>query len=216
MKQSDKFQFDRVGFINGDGEEVSCWLVKIDTEAKLERFLEIQAYEDAQIWFDIKQSPEDKMGHCKTRKASVIKDLLCSKAEKEGKNYIGLTDAMKEIGKLTSSTKIKLFIEYGELYVNQKGGCRDCHLRDDGRLDEFVFETCYNEDLIYPSCSLADIEITKWPYGQHFYITVNGTTMEVDGKEKWNTVEAAEEAKETLIKRNRFKDSEPAFKPITI
>lgn len=215
MNKADKIRFDRVGWLNDDGTETSCWLARIDTQKKFKMYLDVQSNEDMQIWFDIKNSPEDKMGHCRTRKASTVKNLLNLRMEKEGKRSINIVDGMAEIAKLTIGGKAKLFIQDGEIYVNIKGGYRDTHLRDDGRLDEFIFETCYNEDLIYPSMSSTDVEATKWFGGNHFYITVNGATTDVDGKEKWNTIEAAEEAKETIIKRNRFKDSVKS-KPVVL
>jgi len=207
MKQVDKIRFDKVGFLDGDGNEVSGWLALIDTQEKLEDYLALQSYENAQIWFDIKSSPEDKDGHCPTTKASVYKTLLMIKAEKEGKKQINLVDGIKHIAYLSMDTKVKIFLKDGEVYVGQNGSCRDTHLRDDGRLDEFVFDTCYNEDFIFPSISKNDVKIKKWQGGNHFYITINGITTNLKGKEKWNTIEAVEKAKKILLKQNRFKDS---------
>jgi len=207
MKQKDKIRFDRVGFLDADGEEVSGWLALIDTEEKLRRYCQYKASENAQIWFDIKNSPEDKAGHCRTRKASIYKDLLAAKIEKSGKKSMNMVDALMEIAKMNCGTHIKIFLMDGAVYANQAGGCRDTHLRDDGRCDEYIFETCYNSDFIFPSMSESNIQVVKWPGGNHFYITIDGKTTDVDGVEKWNTVKGVEEAKKTLLERNRFKGS---------
>ena len=132
-----------------------------------------------------------------------------AKIEKSGKKSMSMVDALAEIARMNCGTHIKIFFMDGAVYANQNGGCRNVQLRADGRLDEFIFETCYNTDFIFPSMSESDIKVIRWPGGNHFYITIDGKTTDVDGKEKWNTAGGAEEAKRTLLERNRFKGNKP-------
>ena len=45
-------------------------------------------------------------------------------------------------------------------------------------------------------------------YFKHFYLSVNGKTASIGGKEKWNTVMAVEEAKKKDLKSFRYENPE--------
>ncbi len=90
--------------------------------------------------------------------------------------------------------------------MNAVGGCRHTSLRNDHKgVDEHIFETCFNKDFVFPTLGCDEIKISRWPLCKHFYISVNGTNVEINGVSKWNTITAAEEAKERYLKRNRFR-----------
>ena len=103
-------------------------------------------------------------------------------------------------------TAIELYHKDGSVYVNAKGGCRDTGLRNDHKgVDEEIFEICVNKDFVFPTLGGDVVKITNWPGCPHFYISVNGKNVEVDGVQKWKTIEGAEEAKANYLKRNRYR-----------
>jgi len=49
------------------------------------------------------------------------------------------------------------------------------------------------------------IPLAVYPRCPHFYISVNGKNVEVDGIQKWKTIKGAEEAKANYLRRNRYR-----------
>jgi hypothetical protein len=201
------YEFHRVGWINADHEETSGWLCLIDTKEKLDAIFNWKAHQLAHDWvFDVSSSPKGKYGHCRTTRAGAYKDILMIHMETQGKKRMSMPECISFLEKTATSTVIQIFYEEGKVYVNAAGGCRRTHLRNDGRgVDEHIFEKCTNKDLIFPCLSAKEIRVHKWPGGRHWYIQVNGKTIDVDGRHKYNTVDAAEDAMERFVKENRFK-----------
>lgn len=208
MKQKTKtrFTFHRIGWINQNNEIISGWWGSIETEEQLDAYLLYIARDIAQIWLDIKDSPDYKEGHCRTTRADVYKYLLNMKIEREGRKQIPMPEAVNYIEQEATKTTINIFVEEGSVYVNSKGGCRTVHLRDDhSGVDEEIFETCVNKDFVFPTLGEDAIKITNWPLCPHFYLFVNGKNVEVDGVQKWKTIQGAEEAKAKYLRRNRYR-----------
>lgn len=199
------FTFHRVGWIDGDKEEISGWLCLIETEEQLQTYLEWKAGLIAGAWVDIKDSPEDKSGHCRTTLANAMKTMLQIKMEKEGKTRLSLVEAVNYMERTLTKTPIDIFLNDGSVYINSAGGCRTTHLRNDHKgADEVLFETCTRKDFVFPTGALQTVKISKWFGGPHFYISVDGRNVEMNGVSKWNTVEAAEQAMKKYIKRNKI------------
>ena len=197
------FEFHRLGWIR-DGEETSGWWLKITNKEQLDVYYEYLTGDLADLWFwDISASPHDEDGGCKTERANKMKLLLRLKCEKENKSRISMVESISTMERIATTTLMKIFYHYGEAYVNLNGGCRDCSLMT--TMDEQILETCKNKDLVFPVYSENDVLIKRWPMGNHFYITVDGKTMDIDHKGKYNTIRAAEAAKEEFLKNNRFK-----------
>lgn len=201
------FTFHRVGWIDADGQEQSGWNCLIETKEQLLAYLDWFSHDIAQCWIDIKDSPDNKEGHCRTTRADVMKQLLNIKMEKENRTQIGLVEAITYIEGTLTKTAINIFVTEGSVYVNAKGGCRPVDLSQDGRgFDEKIFEIHQTMDLVFPTAEnrpFEEVKITHWPMNPHFYLSVNGRTVTVDGVTKWNTVEAAEEAMKLFLKRNK-------------
>lgn len=202
-----EFTFHRVGFIDPDGEEKSCWLLLIDTKEKLAEWHKDRAYQVAKMWFDIKGSDPNVAGHCRTTQASMFKDILQIAIINSGESRWSMPRCVNYLEQVATSTIFKLFHQDGEVYVSANGACRDTHLRNDGRLDEHIFETCTNTNTVFPSFSTKDVKIQNWPGAKHYYITVDGTVVTIKGKEKYSTRGYAEEVMAKYIKDNRFKDN---------
>lgn len=206
-KEKTYFTFHRVGWTNEDGKQTSGWLCLIKTEEHLKAYLQWRAHDIAQCWLDIKNSPDKKPGHCKTTLANVMKTLLDIKMTKENKTRISMVEAVNYMEHELTKTVVNIFCNEGEVYANSAGGYRSTHLRDDHKgVDEEIFESCVNKDFVFPTLGEDEIKISKWFVGKHYYISVNGRNVEVDGVSKWSTIDAAEEAKENYIRRNRYRN----------
>lgn len=199
------FTFHRIGFRDADGKECSAWNALLETDEQVEAYLRYMAHELAQVWIDIKDSPENKDGHCRTTRANVAKQLLTLKMEKEELKQISVVDGVTFLEQVFTKTAIELYCQDGSVYVNAKGGCRDTEIRNDDRVKEEIFETCINKDFVFPTLGEDVVKITNWPGCPHFYISVNGKNVQVDGVDKWKTIQGAEEAKKKYLRRNRYR-----------
>lgn len=204
IKQQE-FTFHRVGFIDADDKEQSCWLLLIDTKEKLAEWHKDRAYQLANMYlFDIAGARE---GHCRTSQANAFQQILNLYILNSGRKRISMPEAVNYIEQVATKTIFNLFLQDGEVYVSANGACRDTHLRNDGKLDEYIFETCTNKDSVFPTLSTDDVRIQHWDGAKHFYIAVNGNIIEIDGKTQYKTIERAQEVMDEYIKRNRFKNN---------
>ncbi|KKM07624.1 hypothetical protein LCGC14_1732100 [marine sediment metagenome] len=209
-----QFEFHRVGWELENNNSVSGWYLYISNQEELKAWLHYNAIDMVEVWKDIKDSPEDKEGHCRTTRAAVHKSLLNIEMIRRagGSSAIGdktrlqmsLCDSLEHMENLSTRSVIEIFNREGSVYVGSKGGCRSTTLNTE-KLQDKVFEVYKSKKLIFPVLSKSDIKISKWQGGNHFYLQVNGHNVIVDNKIKWKTVEAAEEAKKTYIRRNRYK-----------
>lgn len=200
------FKFHRIGWIDSDGKEVSGWNCLIETEKQLSAYMQWFSQDIAQVWIDIKDSPKNKSGHCRTTRADVMKYLLEIKMEKEGTNRINLVEGISYIERILTKTLIDIYIQEGSVYVNSKGGCRYTCLRNDHKgVDEIIFETYTSKDLVFPTPKdeVEEVKITNWPLCPHFYLSINGRNIEVDGETKWKTIKGAEDAKRKFERRRK-------------
>ena len=195
------FTFHRVGWT----EEHSGWLCLIETEEQLQKYLEWKAAFIAEAWVDIKNSPAEKAGHCRTALSRAMKTMLDIKMTKEGKSSLSMVECVNFMERTLTATPVKIFFTDGEVYINSSGGYRTTSLRNDHRgVDEEIFGTCKRKDLIFPSSITSDIRVSRWFGGPHFYVSVDGRNVGIGGVCKWNTVQGAEAAMAKLIKRNKL------------
>lgn len=199
------FTFHRIGWINGDGKEMSSWLLLIETAEQMKAYLEYHAYDVIDIWNKIKASPSNKGGHTGNTRANAYKAVLTIKMEKENKHRMSMPEAINYLERVSTNSLIEIFCKEGSVYVNEKAGCRDTWIRNNDKITEQIFETCVNKDLVFPTLGEDVIKITNWPGCPHFYISVNGKNITVDGVAKWKTIQGAEEAKAEYLERNRYR-----------
>jgi len=58
--------------------------------------------------------------------------------------------------------------------------------------DKYIIQdTIIKTNILYPTYSESDINIIKWNGGSHYYATIGKLTVEINGKQKWNTHNAA-------------------------
>jgi hypothetical protein len=91
--------------------------------------------------------------------------------------------------------KVKDLAKHGRILINQNGGYFYWH---DGLS---VLDTCKNNK--FPQYALKDVKVSKWPEGTHWYITVNGCAVVVDGMEKWKSEKNAWDAAKKWVESEK-------------
>jgi hypothetical protein len=100
----------------------------------------------------------------------------------EGKKFSPLIYFVEKLGG-ASQGKLKSLNEHGRILVNENGG----FMTWAPTFEEL--ESVTNNR--FPQFSLDDIKVSKWPGCKHFYPTINGSAIVVNGIEKWNTEQDA-------------------------
>ena len=80
---------------------------------------------------------------------------------------------------LASQSKIKCLNKYKRILINVNGGFMPWSSNF-----KKIESTVGNK---FPQFSIDDVKISKWPEGKHFYATINGESIEMDGLNKWST-----------------------------
>ncbi len=88
------FEFHRVGWINGDNKQTSGWYCYITKWEQMMAYFEYSGSLIAHAWMDVKNSPDYKMGHCRTTMGNVAKTLLQMKMEKDGKKQMSMPNCI--------------------------------------------------------------------------------------------------------------------------
>ncbi len=204
------FKFHKIG-----NKVASGWMCLISSEEELKAHLEYMGRRVWKNWIDIKDSPEDKDGHCKTNEASVYKGLLFSHIDLEGKDTtahfrgenkkhkaktMSMPDCISYLSKISTQSAINIFLQNEEVYVSKNGACRPSTKIYDY---ESILERQKSKSYIYPTISKDEFDIKKWQGGNHFYILQNGTSIAIDKQFKWNTVGAAQDALNKHWKRTK-------------
>lgn len=167
------------------------WLADISSLEELIEIEKIFATKNASnIWeylnskdyyYELNQSFEDvdrsKFGndHCqpKNKLASLLRALTVKAVESKVSPILFFANIMDEI----VISKAKSIERYGKIFINMNGGyfgyTNDCEILE------------AKEWHIFPQYEKKDIKVSKWPEGTHWYITCNGSVVEVDGIPKW-------------------------------
>lgn len=170
------------------------WLVEIDSVENLMKWAKLQN-DAVDIWFDLKDE-SNSLTHFTNEKSHLFK----MKLEKLNKKEISLIDFCGIYDELLVDSKFKMLEKYGKIYINEVGGF--CVLGNDGIIKERISLNQY----IFPKTTLEKYTIKKWPNGTHYYISLNGSAVHLDGKEKWDSKKEAEEAISNKLKTLKTKE----------
>jgi len=197
-RNKEKFEFHKIG-----NNVASGWVCLVDTYSKLLTVGDSIGVQSAIIWQDIKRSPQDKDGHCRTREASCIKTLLGLEMEKREISTMSMPECIFFITNLKMQALEEIFNREGAVYISKNGGCRpSVELLD----NEEILEKCTSSSFVFPVTD-DEIDIIKWPGGNHFYVQVDGKNVSIEGQHKWNTVKSAEVAIKQYMREIKYTDS---------
>lgn len=192
------FTFHRVGTSNSR----SCWLCLINNGRALQEALFNISLKIPDIYMDVRKSDPDVIGHARTQEASMMKTLLSLEIRKRDIKEMPMNECLIFIEKIKTKALRNIYNEEGVVYIGRNGGVRPSTVLPS---DEEIFETYGSDKFIFPIMSDRQVDIKKWCGGCHFYLMVDGGSVEFKGKVKYNTIEAAEEARKQYLKKYRFK-----------
>lgn len=104
--------------------------------------------------------------------------------EKTGQDKFSIVDLCEIYADARMSSKLKVLKKYGTIYINSVGGFSTLGSGE-------IVERAKNKNLQYPEIG---VEFTQFPNGTHFYIKQGNMSLIIDGVEKWDTKEEAENA----------------------
>ncbi len=194
-----RFKFHKIG-----NKVASGWYCLIDSEVAYKTYLEYMGIRVAKNYIDIADSPVNKEGHCRTQEAGYHKTLLTMEMGRRGIEKMPMMDCLNYMVEVSTKAVINIFKENGKLYVGRNGSCRpsttllNC---------EEILEKTTSKRFAFPNTSKKDLKIQKWPGGNHFYVLENGNSIVIDGKGKWNTVNAAQNALDTYYRQIKYREN---------
>lgn len=98
-----------------------------------------------------------------------------------------------------ASGMCKILDDDNILYVKPNGSY--CFDTKDHKLYT-ILETRKSERFVFPY-NKDDVKIEKWPGGVHWYVKVGNISLEIDGKSKWNTYDAAKRASVKFLEEKK-------------
>lgn len=192
------FTFHRVGTSNSR----SCWLCLINNGRALQEALFNISLKIPDIYMAVRKSNPDVIRHAGTQEASMMKTLLSLEIKRKGIKEMPMNECLIFMEKIKTQALKNIYSEEGQVYIGRNGGVRPSVVLPS---DEEIFETYVSDKFIFPVMSDRQVDVKKWCGGSHFYLMVDGGSVEFKGKAKYNTIEAAEEAKKQYLKKYRFK-----------
>lgn len=157
------------------------WVLRIDQTPQLWEHELATGKSKAELAFHDEIKVTNRESHYVNMTAMVAH----TRAECRGTSWVkAYGDMVAEV----SSNQMKLLAEGNILYLKASGG----YSYDSPNRDFYdVLETKESEELIYPQMAVRYIQ---WPNGNHWYAKAGERDIEWDGKQKWDTREAAEKA----------------------
>ncbi len=183
---SNKFKFHKIG-----NDVASGWYALIDSSEALLAHLDYMGQRVVKNWKFIKDSPDNKEGHCKTQEAANLKTLLTLEMQRLDLEQMGMPECINYLSDITTRAVREIFKENGKVYTSKNGSCRP----DTKLLDcEKILEEAESKDYVFPVRSKKDLKIHKWPGGKHYYIFEDGVSITIGNQIKWNTAQYAQDA----------------------
>lgn len=186
-------------FRTGDKVDNGWWL-KIDNEFDLLEWFSI-SNNFGKIWYDLKMAGL-KRQHFKTMEAFLM-DFKCS--VHPTKTSFSNMDLAQMYNEMKFDVKLKVLRQYGTIYINKVGGfcIPSASLSVKGEINQ--------EELIFPQTGKMEISIDQFPGGTHFYPSVNGVALLIDGVEKYDSKEEAQKASQKYLETFIVKSKEDEF-----
>lgn len=109
-----------------------------------------------------------------------------------GLKGISILEALSKLNFDLASGMEKTLADTGRVFIGSNGGyfgmMSELEILDTHMVDKFVLPT-------------EKVRIIQWPGGEHFYAKIGNQDVVVNGKQKWDTREEAEEAAKKFRRR---------------
>ena len=86
------------------------------------------------------------------------------------------------------NVKMNIIAKGNTIYINKCGGFMPSLAPD-----YTIHETATSEEFVFPAYTEADIKISRWPNGVHYYARIAHMDVRIDGEMKWKTYDLARE-----------------------
>jgi len=170
------------------------WYLLIDNQDSFDEFISIRSNGLVAKYFEMKKDmATKKFGHYADMEKVVI-DLRMEMTR--GRKSV--LDDCKVLDSFLEGYFL-IFMRMGKFVVSPNYAFR--HIDDSFE----ILDTVEKKKLIFPQVTSKDIKIVRWPNGKHYYASVGGQQVTIDGQVKWNTPEEATEKAEEFLKKNRRK-----------
>lgn len=169
------------------------WMLEVsDVGVLMEYYLQKTLGPFRVVFADVKSIFTDNKkwcgpGHPRTRGAEVV--MILSELKKKS-----VADCIGLLVQATIKGQIECIESCGSILINRNGGYFP------GGRDELMgaIET---DSLMWPldSVEARKVRYLKWPGGSHWYVKIGNEDLVVDGEQKWDTRELAEQAVRTYV-----------------
>lgn len=214
MKKEETYRFARIK--RRDIDYPAYWVVVLDSLPRVMRYLE--EVKSHQLWRGLqgtKKENERNPHNPHYRGIEFEVNWTIVLADDEGAERETVFDDMMILGEKFNTPYLRVFRDLGTLYVNDVGGFFAAATVPHEILEEF--ETDQYEYPVEKSNDvqrLKDVRIFQWKGGgTHYYAKVGVTDVVVNGKQKWNTWEQAENAAKKFLKNGEVLSPERESTP---
>ncbi len=164
------------------------WYLLIDNIDSFMRFMDFRSKGLVEKYWKLKGMNKTYVGHLSDKDMIIIEQLLyLYSGERET-----IVDDCKILDRLLSGYR-HIFLEEGRFVVSPNNAFR--HIDETFK----ILKTEERKNLIFPTASLKDIRIIKWPNGTHYYAKIGNQDVCIGGEQKWNTKEKAQIAAEEFL-----------------
>lgn len=195
------FNFVNLQLILKNGDQIdNGWWLKVTNEFELMDWWS-QANNFGKVWYDLKMAGI-KHSHFKSQEAFLM-DFKCSvHPEKTSFSNMDLAQMYNE---MKYDTKSKMLDKYGVIYINKVGGfcVPSTSISEENSLER--------AELIFPQIEKHELKIEQFPGGTHFYPSINGIALVINGVEKYDTKAEAQRVSEEYLKNIKVKSKEDDF-----
>lgn len=158
------------------------WKLKISTH------LEFIKYHDLMVKSEIESAFSDLQVNALFHKTTSLSSIVEMMSKASGDS---LAISLCKIVDQREKAQLKVLDEGNTLYINPNGSwC--CDFPETPIYD--IIDIAESEELIFPDVIFSNVRYIQWNNGFHWYAKVNTLDIVVDGEQKWNSKEEAEEA----------------------
>lgn len=168
-----------------------CWWLKINSPEQLFDYHDKTDSVWSREFYNLISSKE--FGQDGKSHASYLAYAIGQYGANRGMNPI---QATQEFRATVIGNQLDALLEYGEIYINPKGGY---HFKK-GNKDYSQFVR--RKELIFPNYEDKDIRIKQFPGGEHWYAYIGDMQVRDGDIMKWNTYEEALKKAKKLVTMN--------------
>ena len=171
------------------------WVVVLYSESAVMRYL--QDVKSRQIYSALKDAKEAVRGTMHFTPEAFAVNMTLAASDASGIKRNSVIDDLLILGEKFNTPYLTVFLKYGALYVNNKGGFFPAQ-----KVEHEILETKETEEFEFPNEPVdeKEIKISQWQGGgMHYYAKIGDADVVVHGEQKWDTWDEAMNAAKDFI-----------------